>query len=80
MTDFTVERQVAEYGKYEYNFYLFIETEDQPIMSANTLERNGIEFEDVPNWTVALEKFGEFYVDCEDTTEAIRRTRDFYSQ
>ena len=41
----------------------FAEVDGERIMSATRIEKQGIGFEDVPNWTKALELYARAYID-----------------
>lgn len=72
---YEVKREKAGGGTgYEYEFYLYIDSE--MVMTATELESYGVQFEDVPNWTTALETFAEAYIEHGSTADAVHTVKD----
>ncbi len=66
---YTVEREKnTQSGSYEYEFQLYVGGTE--VVTATRLERNGISFDDVPNWTAALKTFAEGYIDSDESFDA----------
>lgn len=59
-----------------YEFHLYVDEEE--IMTATRLEEAGIDFEDVPNWTVALEEYAEAYIRTGSQEDALDEVRESF--
>lgn len=73
---YEVKHEEAQRGSYEHEFNLYVDGD--VVVTASELERHGISFDDVPNWTEALRTFGDAYVDGVSKDEAIEHVKDAY--
>lgn len=73
---YRVDRVKNQQGSYEYEFALYVGRER--VMSASQLEREGISFDDIPNWTTALKTFAEAYIDTGSKDEAVEHVKAAY--
>lgn len=48
------------------------------IITASKLEKEGIKFENIPNWTVALETFARAYIDTDSMEKSIENVKYHY--
>lgn len=57
-------------------FVLYVNQEK--IISASELEQKGIKFENIPNWTIALETFAREYIDTGSKQKSIENVKYHY--
>lgn len=61
-------------GRKEFELYVGNEL----VITASQLEKKGVSFEDIPNWTVALETFARAYIDYESVNKSVESVKYHY--
>jgi hypothetical protein len=58
-----------------FAFEIVLTIDGEQVCTATQLETSGVKFDDVPNWTVALELFAKAYIDSEDFDYSVAQVK-----
>lgn len=72
--EYEVKTKELPSGRKEFELYVGQEL----VITATQLERNGVKFNDIPNWTIALKTFARGYIKTKSIDESVEYVQHRY--